>query len=91
MRRAETAAHLEFQPVEAQFRALGWQSAYGSSGTVRAIGAVVQARRWGEGDITLDALYRLRDLLLAAGQVRQLKSLGMSEERAAVLPGDSRS
>ncbi|MEK7313976.1 MAG: Ppx/GppA phosphatase family protein, partial [Deltaproteobacteria bacterium] len=87
MRRAETAAHLEFQPVEAQFRALGWQSAYGSSGTVRAIGAVVQARRWGEGDITLDALYRLRDLLLAAGQVRQLKSLGMSEERAAVLPG----
>jgi exopolyphosphatase/guanosine-5'-triphosphate,3'-diphosphate pyrophosphatase len=87
MRQAETAAHLEFQPVEAQFRALGWQAAYGSSGTVRAIGAALTARRDAENGITLDGLYRLREALLAAGHVRELKSLGIGEERAAVLPG----
>ena len=87
VRRAETAARLEFQPVAAQFRALGWQTAYGASGTVRAIGAMLQARRWGKGDITLDALYRLREVLLGVGHVRHLKSLGVGEDRAAVLPG----
>lgn len=87
VRRAETAARLEFQPVAAQFRALGWQTAYGASGTVRAIGAMVQARRWGKGEITLDALYRLREVLLGVGHVRHLKSLGVGEDRAAVLPG----
>lgn len=87
MRHAETAAHLEFQPVEAPFRALGWQAAYGSSGTVRAIGAALAARRDGEDGITLDGLYRLRDTLLGAGHVRELKSLGIGEERAGVLPG----
>ena len=87
MRRAETAARLEFQPVAAQFRALGWQTAYGASGTVRAIGAMLQARRWGKGDITLDALYRLREVLLGVGHVQHLKSLGVGEDRAAVLPG----
>lgn len=87
MHRAETAAQLEFQPVEAQFRALGWQSAYGSSGTVRAIGAALAARQQGEDGITLDALQRLRETLIAAGHVRALKALGVSEERAAVLPG----
>lgn len=87
LRHAETAAHLEFQPVEASFRALGWQAAYGSSGTVRAIGAALAVRRGAEDGVTLDALYRLREMLLAAGHVRELTSLGVSEERAAVLPG----
>lgn len=87
-RRAETAAHLEFRPVEAQFRARGWQSAYGSSGTVRAVSAVLQARRWSEGGITLELLYRLRAALLTAGYVKQLKWLDVvGVERAMVLPG----
>ncbi len=87
MRHAETAARLEFQPVEAPFRALGWQVAYGSSGTVRAIGSALAARRDAEDGITLDGLYRLRETLLAAGHVRELKPLGIGEERAGVFPG----
>ena len=41
----------------------------------------------GQGDITLDALYRLREVLLGVGHVQHLKSLGVGEDRAAVLPG----
>src|SRR4029450_12635463 len=35
--RARVAARLELEPVQAAFRRRGWQSAAGSSGTVRAI------------------------------------------------------
>lgn len=86
-RRAEIAAQLELQPVAAQFRAHAWQTAYGSSGTVRAVGTILQARHWSETGITLESLYRLREALLAAGHVRQLKDFGISPERSIVLPG----
>jgi exopolyphosphatase/guanosine-5'-triphosphate,3'-diphosphate pyrophosphatase len=86
MRRAETAARLEFQPVEAQFRE-GWQAAYGSSGTVRAIGAVVRAAGWGDQDITPAALAKVREALLDAGHVERLRLNGLNEDRALVFPG----
>lgn len=86
-KRALTAAQLELQPIEAPFRALGWRSAYGASGTVRAIGAAVRAAGRGEADITLPALYDLRDRVLAAGETRRLRIPGVSVERAPVFPG----
>ena len=87
MRRAETAARLELTPVEAQFRQ-GWQRAYGSSGTIRAIGAVAQANGWATGDeITPLVLERLREALLETGDVMALDLPGLSADRAPVLPG----
>ncbi|MHB8536332.1 MAG: Ppx/GppA phosphatase family protein, partial [Sulfuricaulis sp.] len=87
MHRAETAARLELTPVEAQFRR-GWQRAYGSSGTVRAIGAVAQAGGWTiDDEITPAVLERLRGVLLNAGQVTALDLPGLSADRASVLPG----
>jgi exopolyphosphatase/guanosine-5'-triphosphate,3'-diphosphate pyrophosphatase len=41
-RRAETAARLEFKPIEAQFRTRGWEVAYGSSGTIRTVEAALK-------------------------------------------------
>jgi exopolyphosphatase/guanosine-5'-triphosphate,3'-diphosphate pyrophosphatase len=87
-RRAETAARLEVKPVEAQFRARGWHSSYGASGTIRAIAAVIQAQGWdAAGGITLESLYRLRDALLTAKSLESLKLSGLSAERAPVFPG----
>lgn len=84
---AHTAAHLELQPIEAAFRALGWRSVYGASGTVRAIGAAVRAIGPSDAAITLAALHDLRDRILAAGHVRRLRLSGVSAERAPVFPG----
>lgn len=86
LRRAVTAARLELQPVAAQFRG-GWQVAYGSSGTVRSIGAVVREAGWSGNRITPQALEKLRDALLSAGEVSTLKLGGLSAERAPVFPG----
>lgn len=86
LRRAETAARLELQPVEAQFRH-GWQLAYGSSGTIRTIGAVARAAGWCDSDITPAALAHLREALLEAGHVDRLRFAALSADRAPVFPG----
>jgi exopolyphosphatase / guanosine-5'-triphosphate,3'-diphosphate pyrophosphatase len=86
MRRAETAARLELQPVEAQFRH-GWQQAYGSSGTIRAIGAVARSAGWCDQDVTPAALANLREAVLEAGHVERLRFSGLNDDRAPVFPG----
>lgn len=86
-RRALTAAHLELQPIEAAFRARGWSAAYGTSGTIRAVAGVLRAEGWTHGEITLDALLKLRDALLAAGNLAQLDLDGLSPERLPIFPG----
>ena len=87
MRRAETAARLELAPVEAQFQQ-GWQRVYGSSGTIRAVGAVAQACGWTKDDgITPEVIGRLREALISAGHVAPLDLPGLSADRAPVLPG----
>jgi len=86
MRRAETAARIELQPVEHQFRR-GWEVAIGTSGTIRAIRAVLRGERWTQGEITREALEQLRDALIAAGHVDDLALAGLNPERAPVFPG----
>ncbi len=41
--RARLAARMELEPVQAAFRRRGWDTAAGSSGTVRAIGEAIRA------------------------------------------------
>ena len=86
MRRAETAARLELQPVETQFQR-GWEVAIGTSGTIRAIRGVLRAEGWTDGAITRVALARLRDALIAARHVEDIELAGLNPERAPVLPG----
>lgn len=86
-RRAETAAHLELQPIERTFRRRGWKTVYGTSGTIRAIGAVLQGQGWTRGEITLEALHKLRDMLIASGGIHGLDLSGLSTERAPVFAG----
>ncbi len=83
---AETAARLEFQPVAAQFRAAGWDEAVGTSGSIRAVGAVLQAVR---GSPTIDAagLADLRERLIRAGRIDRLNLPDLAAERQQVFAG----
>jgi exopolyphosphatase/guanosine-5'-triphosphate,3'-diphosphate pyrophosphatase len=85
-RRAQTAALLELQSIERPYRLLGWQSCYGSSGTVLAIHELLEARGWAEHGITRKALKKLRGALCEAGST-SVGLAGLDPERAAVLPG----
>ena len=88
LRAAELAARLELRTLERRFRSLGWDVAYGASGTINAVSSVLKQSGWTEGEITPNGLRQLRKAVLAAGHRDQLSSLpGLKSERAAVLPG----
>jgi exopolyphosphatase/guanosine-5'-triphosphate,3'-diphosphate pyrophosphatase len=86
-RRAEMTACQELEVLQERFRRLGWRTAVGASGTVRAVARVLRARGWSDGAITPGALAQLRDVVLAAGSVDRLTLEGVNRSRASVFPG----
>ena len=87
MKRAVLAARVEFEPIERQYRDAGWRSAVGSSGTIKAIAAIVRAAGWCGHGIDRDALRRLRRELVRAGHVDALRLRELRDDRRPVLPG----
>lgn len=86
-RQAQTDIAVELQQFAEDYRALGWGEAIGSSGTARAIGSVVQANGWSDQGISADALGKLRDAIVAAGNVEDLRLAGLPEDRTGVIAG----
>jgi exopolyphosphatase / guanosine-5'-triphosphate,3'-diphosphate pyrophosphatase len=86
LRRAEIAALLELQPVEALFRKTSWEMVIGASGTMRSVQKVLEEMGWGNG-ISLRGLQQLRDLILSVGHVEQLKFKNLSAQRTPVFIG----
>ncbi len=87
MERAELIGALEIRPVREQFRQSGWLTATGSSGTIKAIRAVVTAEGWSEDGISAPSLTRLREALLDFGSIDKIDLKGLSEERRPVFVG----
>jgi exopolyphosphatase/guanosine-5'-triphosphate,3'-diphosphate pyrophosphatase len=87
MDRAVLAGRVEMQPVSRMFDADRWQTAVGSSGTIRAIERVVIANDWSDDGITKSSLKRLRRALVSAGHVDKLRLDGLSDDRRPVFAG----
>jgi exopolyphosphatase/guanosine-5'-triphosphate,3'-diphosphate pyrophosphatase len=73
--------------VRIGFKSVGWQSAVGSSGTIRAVGEVLRARPGGDGAITSVGVESLIAQCLRAGHISRVKLPGLTEERAPVFVG----
>ena len=84
---AVNAARALFEDAAAQYRAHGWQAAYGSSGTIRAINEVITRSRLGDGTMSMASLLALRDRLIAAGHVDAFDLPGIKRERVIVMAG----
>jgi len=87
MDKAELASALEIRPVRELFRQAGWTTATGSSGTIKAIAAVLAAEGWSDDGITPDGLTRLRAAMIDCGKVSALAFKGLSDERRPVFAG----
>ena len=87
LRAAEIAARQEFEPIEETFRAQGWQSAVGASGSLLAIADALSARGLSVDGITREGLRELRAAVIALGSVDELAKLGVREDRRPVFPG----
>lgn len=87
MQEAEIAARTELQSVLRIFRSIKWKESIGSSGTARALAAMLELNRFSQSGITSAGLLKLRKKFIAAGHYRRLKLLGLQEERAPVIAG----
>lgn len=84
---AEVAAKAVLDEVLEAYRPERWDLAYGSAGTVSAIGDVLVAAGWPAGEISQDGLDWLLQKLLAAQSADRLKVAGMREDRKAIIGG----
>lgn len=85
--KAITAALLELRPIKASYRAIGWESATGASGTIRAVKKVIQETGLAPYGMMLEHLCRVRDMMIEAGHLDKLKLPGLSDERKPVFAG----
>ncbi|MDQ3058506.1 MAG: exopolyphosphatase [Pseudomonadota bacterium] len=84
---AEIAAKAVLDEAASAYRAETWDVAYGSSGTIGAVGEVLAAAGWPVGLVSRDGLDWLLERLLKAQSAERLKIDGMKEERRAVIGG----
>src|SRR5690349_21691366 len=86
-RRAEVTALQELERVQERFRRIGFGTAIGASGTIRAVAAVVANAGWSRQTVTREALKKLRAAIIDAESVDKLNLPGLNRTRAPVFPG----
>ena len=84
---AEIAAKAVLDEALNAYPSESWEVAYGSSGTVGAVGDILMAAGWPAGAITRERLDWLLELLLKAQSADRLRLDGMKEDRRAVIGG----
>ena len=84
---AETAAHAALREACARLKNHHFETAVGSSGTARALAAMIKTLNGGDEVITRAGLTALRRSFRAAGRIDRLKLKGLRPDRAAVIAG----
>jgi len=87
LKRAEVAAKSFLDVISKSYSPKHWDVAYGASGTVGAVGDVLAAAGFKEGEVTKEGLDWLRRELIKAKSASRLKLDGLKEERNAVIGG----
>jgi exopolyphosphatase/guanosine-5'-triphosphate,3'-diphosphate pyrophosphatase len=84
---AEIAATAVLDEAFDAYHPDNWDSAYGSAGTVSAIGDVLVAAGWPGGHITKEGLDWILDKLVLAQSADRLRIAGMRDDRKAIIGG----
>jgi exopolyphosphatase/guanosine-5'-triphosphate,3'-diphosphate pyrophosphatase len=87
MKLAELAARREIEVITKPYRKMGWTTAIGSSGTAKALYAILTESRFSTGGITREGIERLKTKIVRAGRVIPEDLPGIKTERADVLTG----
>ncbi len=64
-----------------------WETAYGSAGTVGAVGDVLRAAGWPDGSVNRAGLDWMRKTLIQAGSVDKLRLDGLKDDRLPIIGG----
>ena len=84
---AEIAAKAVLDEALGTYRRDAWDQAYGSAGTVGAVGDVLEAAGRPAGLVSRDGLDWLLEQLITAQSTDRLRMAGMKEDRRAVIGG----
>ena len=84
---AQLAARKEIEQIAARFHREGWKEAYGSSGTAKALGFILNENGVAAEGISREGLEWLRDKSIKAGGFKALELAGVKGDRVPVLPG----
>ncbi len=84
---AEIAAKAILDECLTTYRRELWDVAYGSAGTVGAVGDVLGAAGWPAGSVTRAGLDWMQEQLLAAGNSDKLRLAGLKEDRTPIIGG----
>lgn len=76
-----------FEDAAPLYRPQHWNVAYGSSGTLRAIGDAIAKNNIGDGSLSLHSVNALRQRLIEFGHVSKIVLTGMKSDRTAVIVG----
>ncbi|WP_312846293.1 exopolyphosphatase [Marinobacter arenosus] len=86
MDKAITHAELELLNIRRHFRSVGWQSAVGSSGSIKAIASALASLKISDGTITREGMQELRKRLVDMGKTEKLGELGVRSDRQNIFP-----
>lgn len=84
---AITHCHQILHPHYQKLKKLGWDTAIGASGSIKAIANILEENQWSQKGITLKGMQSLSTKLIAAGSVEKANIKGLKEERVPVLLG----
>ena len=84
---ARRAVLSELQEIQTTYRRAGWQTAVGSSGTIRSAAAICRANGWSENAITRKALEKIKLKALSFETTDDIEIDGLSERRQPVFIG----
>jgi exopolyphosphatase/guanosine-5'-triphosphate,3'-diphosphate pyrophosphatase len=84
---AEIAAKAVLDEALNAYRRDSWDTAYGSAGTIGAVGDVLVAAGWPAGAVTKAGLDWLLGKLLEAQSADKLRLTGMKEDRRSIIGG----
>jgi len=87
MKQAELVARREIEVITKPYRKMGWKEAYGSSGTAKALFAILKECGFSDSGITKSGMKKLKDRIIKSGRVVPDELPGIKLERADVLPG----
>ncbi|WP_298926328.1 exopolyphosphatase [uncultured Ramlibacter sp.] len=85
--RAQVAAKAVLEEAATAFSPAHWDVAYGSSGTIGAVGDVLTAAGWPEGEVKREGLDWLLKQLLAARSADRLRMDNLKDDRRPVIGG----
>jgi exopolyphosphatase/guanosine-5'-triphosphate,3'-diphosphate pyrophosphatase len=81
------SARSHFEDGAPPFHPQYWTSAYGSSGTIRAIADAIAKNALGDGGLSIRSLEALKARLIQNGHVSRIDLAGMKPDRATTIAG----